>query len=95
MKAAEIATTAATLISGDRDRTHGNKKTNFENIAKLWSAWLSVAHGLDTPLSGVDVAKLMVLLKLARMESGEYNPDDALDLVGYGAILGELQGVGR
>lgn len=89
MTAEQIAGEAARLIGGDRDRVHGNKITNFQNIALLWSAWLEM-RGADFILTGADVAKLMTLLKIARMESGTHNVDDAVDACGYAAIAGEL-----
>jgi hypothetical protein len=90
VKATDIAIKAAELIGGDREKTHGTKQTNFENIARLWNAWFINNGGLAGQLTGADVAKLMVLLKIARMESGEFNPDDAVDAAGYAAIAGEL-----
>lgn len=88
--AEEIARKAAAIVGGERAKQHGNKRDNFDNIAKLWTAWLRINHTLSKDLSGADVAKLMVLLKIARMESGAFNPDDSLDACGYAAIAGEL-----
>jgi hypothetical protein len=90
VKATDIATKAAELIGGDREQTHGTKQENFANIARLWNAWFQMRGPVD--LTGADVAKLMALLKLARMESGNFNPDDAVDACGYAAIAGELGG---
>lgn len=91
VRADEIAMKAAHLVSGDRQKTHGEKRANFENIARLWNAWLVNKDGpRGHLLTASDVAELMVLLKIARMSSGEYNPDDALDACGYAAIAGEL-----
>lgn len=87
--AEHIASEAARLIGGEREATHGDKRTNFDNIATLWSAWLEM-RGADFILTGADVARLMTLLKLARMESGTRNVDDAIDACGYAAIAGEL-----
>lgn len=89
MRADEIAMKAASLVSGDREKTHGVKKTNFENIARIWNAWLH-SRPRWADLTAADVAKMMVLLKVARMESGDFNLDDALDACGYAAIAGEL-----
>lgn len=88
--AEQIASKAATLVSGDRAKTHGDKTSNFNNIASLWTAWLGIHHDLSRPLRGSDVAKMMVLLKLARMEGGAFNVDDSVDAAGYAAIAGEL-----
>ena len=64
--------------------THGNKKINHDNIAKMWSAYL------DRDISGRDVALMMVLLKVARTKAGSHNTDDYIDMVGYSSIAGEL-----
>ena len=89
MKASEIAQQVASLVDGDREKTHGTKADNFANIARLWNAWLETRFGASG-LTGADVAKLMALLKIARMESGEFNDDDFVDSVGYLCIAGEL-----
>jgi hypothetical protein len=92
VKAEEIANKAASLVAGDRAATHGDKAINFRNIADMWNAWLDIRFptGPLATLTPADVAKLMALLKIARMESGQYNADDAVDAVGYIAISGEL-----
>lgn len=90
MNANQIASRAAELVNGDREKTHGDKAVNFGNIAELWHTWLFIRFGEECPLSGADVAKMMALLKIARMESGEFNEDDAIDAAGYIAIGGEL-----
>jgi hypothetical protein len=84
MKAHEICQKAAALVKGDRQQQHGDKKDNFDNIARLWSAWLGV------PISAADVGAMMVLLKLARTKTGSSNPDDFIDGTGYLACMGEI-----
>jgi hypothetical protein len=84
MKTSQILQTAEKLVSTDRSKTHGDKKVNHQNIAKLWSA------SLDFNISPKDVAILMVLLKLARTKAGQHNIDDYVDACGYSAIAGEL-----
>ena len=44
----------------------------------------------ESSLSSLNVALLMSLLKVARSQVGEYNPDDYVDLCGYGSIAGEI-----
>lgn len=90
VKAQDIATKAASLVGGDRERMHGEKQQNFDNIAKLWNAWLDISR---TPLTGADVATLMELLKIARRFSGDFNLDDFIDGAGYAAIAGELSSI--
>lgn len=94
MKAHEIAQKAASLVSGDRNETHGDARQNCQNIARLWTAYLQAKfrNGRVLNLNGEDVSHLMNLLKIARTMSGTHNPDDHIDAVGYAAIAGELAG---
>ena len=71
-------------MSGKRHEEYGAKKTNHDNIAKLWSAYL----GID--VNAHDVAILMLLLKIARTKSGNPTEDTYIDMVGYSAIAGEV-----
>ncbi len=81
---------AAELVSNDRANTHGDKRVNHQNIAAAWNFYLSIRRDPAAPLNEVDVAHMMVLLKLARTQTGSKNPDDHVDMVGYAAIAGEL-----
>lgn len=98
MKADLILKQAAGLVAGDRDRQHGAKRQNHENIAHLWRGYLS-ARFFSSPSSSAppfmdfgakDVALMMVLLKAARTMTGAHNPDDYLDMAGYAGCAGEL-----
>ncbi len=84
MKTSQILQQAEKLVSGDRNKTHGDKLENHKNIALLWSAYL------EMKITPKDVAILMVLLKLARTKAGEHNIDDYVDACGYSAIAGEF-----
>lgn len=90
MKAGCIASQAAELVSGDRDRQHGQKRDNFERIATLWNGYLQIRRDPAAPLDPVDVGHLMVLMKLARTQSGSMNVDDYIDAAGYAACSGEI-----
>jgi predicted metallopeptidase len=90
MKAHEIARTAADLVGGERDRQHGQKKDNFRRIAALWQAYLTIRRDPKSPLDAVDVGHMMVLMKIARTQSGGLNPDDYIDACGYAACAGEI-----
>jgi len=84
MRASELLKTSAGLVSGDREQTHGPKLENHQNIASLWSAYLG------REISPLDVALMMALLKIGRTKCGSHNVDDYVDLIGYGAVAGEL-----
>ena len=84
MKRADILSTAAEYVTKDRAATHGDAERNFGLIAAYWSAHL------DHPITAVDVAAMMTLLKLARIKSNAANPDNWIDLAGYAACGGEI-----
>jgi hypothetical protein len=84
MKAKETLEIAASLVSGDRAKKHGDMFLSHDLIAKLWTAYLG------NTIEAHDVACLMTLLKIARTQCGETNPDDYVDAAGYMAIAGEL-----
>lgn len=84
MRAKDICATAANLVGGDREKTHGSKVENFSNIAALWAGYLEV------PVSALDVANMMMLLKIARTKTGSLNMDDYIDAAGYAGCAGEI-----
>lgn len=86
VQAADILRTAADLVSGDRNETHGDARENLSNIADLWNAYLGSKP--DFIVSGRDVAVMMSLLKVARTTTGTHNPDDYIDICGYAALAG-------
>lgn len=90
MKAAEFLQIATDLVGGARNAQHGDAIENHEKIATLWDAWLRVRREPGTPLSGLDVACMMVLLKAARTQLGNYNSDDFTDMAGYAGVAGEI-----
>lgn len=91
MKASEICASAGVLVSGDRQRTHGNKRENHQAIAHVWNGILAAAgKATSSPLDAHDVATLMEGMKIARRYTGEFNPDDYIDGAGYAACAGEI-----
>lgn len=93
MNAVELITRAGELVGGDRAVTHGNKHTNFENIARYWNAHIAAKNG--AALTGEDVGYMMALMKIARTHSGTQNDDDAVDGIGYIACAGEIAATKR
>ena len=85
-KASDILKHATDLVGGDRAAQHGDKTANHQNIANLWSAYLS------TPITADQVAIMMVLLKAARTKTGSVNRDDFVDMAGYAGVAGEIVG---
>ncbi len=89
-KATEIAARAAELVGGDRDRQHGQKRDNFSRIASVWNGYMAARREPASPLDALDVGHMMVLMKVARTQSGAVNVDDYVDAAGYAACAGEI-----
>lgn len=76
---------ACEIVNGARNQTYGSVEDNFERIATLWSVYL------DTAVTALDVAMMMVLLKIARVSTGGFNHyDNYVDVAGYAACAYEI-----
>ena len=74
---------AKELVVGDRQEDYGDKLTNHENIAALWSIFLRKI------LTAHDVAMCMALVKVARLMHA-HKTDSYIDLAAYAAIAAEI-----
>ena len=90
----EILTAARQCVCGDRDQDYGSPEKSFEMIAALWEPYLrqKCADGADVRLTAADVGAMMCLFKLARIATGHGKADNWIDLAGYAACGGELEG---
>ena len=93
--AAGILNHAAQIVSGDRAAQHGPKERNHQNIADHWNAYLGAR--LDRPLTALDVALMMVELKIARTKAGAgiANRDNYVDMAGYAGCAGRSRSTRR
>lgn len=82
----EILETARTCVCGKRETDYGSPEDNFRKIALLWTAYLGRS------VTPIDVAMMMVLLKVARTKGGVGSDDNFVDIAGYAACAGELFG---
>ena len=89
MNRSEILQEAARLISGDRADDYGDAKQNFLDIAALWSSYL------DEDITVVDVANMMMLMKIARTKKSPGKTDSWVDICGYSALIGEIKTHGQ
>lgn len=79
---------ACEIVNGARNQTYGNVEDNFERIATLWSVYL------DTAVTPIDVAMMMVLLKTARVSTGGVSHyDNYVDIAGYAACAYGIDGM--
>ena len=97
---AEILDKAKQCICHDREDQYGSPENNFKAIANLWNAYLENKYPYDpekpygTPeLTPTDVALMMALMKIARIQSGIFKRDSFVDAAGYLACAGEVAGV--
>ena len=81
----DILNEALQLIHGDRQEAYGDAIANNTRIARLWSAYL------DTNITAVDVAKMMVLLKLSRSRQ-RYHRDNYVDGIAYLLLAEDFDG---
>ena len=81
----EILATAEMIVCNNRDKKYGTPEDNFQKIAELWNAYLR--HRSE--IHAEDVAVMMILLKVARMDTGEPTADTWVDIAGYAACGAE------
>lgn len=87
----KILKTTLDLVTGSRQDQNGDKRKNHQNIASLWTAYLTNEFGKEIFIRADMVATMMALLKLARTQAGKFNSDDHVDACGYAAIAGEIK----
>lgn len=75
------------IICDDRNEQYGEPKDSFEKIADYWTTYIKhncVAPDADFGLDARDVAIMMVLFKLGRMETSYFaSYDSFIDAIGY------------
>ena len=92
-----ILSQAEHCVCGKREQDYGSPEDNFGRIAAMWEAYMRgncVSDGADICIAPKDVAAMMALLKIARIASGNSKTDNWVDLAGYAACGGELEGIG-
>lgn len=80
----EILEDARVLTEGDRNKTYGSVYESCKRVGDLWSAYL------QTPVSPLQVAQMMVLFKVARSVASPKHLDNYVDAAAYAAIAGEI-----
>ena len=85
---------AEKCVVGDREQDYGSPENSFAVIGKLWGIYLEekcLRDGRITILPE-DTAALMCLFKTARVATGHGKADNWVDLAGYAACGGEIEG---
>lgn len=84
MTRSEILDNAKDIVNGERERQYGTPEKNFAEIAVLWTAYL------DHIVTSKDVCCMMIMLKMARIKTGQGKDDNWIDIAGYAACGGEI-----
>ncbi len=86
-----ILAQAEKCVCGDREQDYGSPEDSFDTIASFWIDYL---HTKEDPLDirAHDVAAMLGLLKIARIATGHGKADNWVDLAGYAACGGEIEG---
>ena len=100
MKAAEMLSLTAELVSGQRSEDYGDKYVSHLRIAKLWSMWLEERKPTWVPdgdeedaefqITPYDVAMMMLLVKVARLMHSPGHQDCHIDIAGYASVMEEI-----
>ena len=80
----EVLEEAQHLITKDRNEDYGDPSSNFRCIADMWTAYL------DHKIEPHDVAALMILVKLSRVQSSPDKRDSWVDIAGYAGLGAEV-----
>lgn len=79
-----ILNTANDIINGERKEDYGDAFDSFDRIAGLWSSYL------DHHISPVDVAHMMILMKVSRgtnhAKFNKIHEDNLVYIAGYSAL---------
>jgi hypothetical protein len=75
-------------VTKDRNATHGDAEDNFADIAGLIN--IALSKKLKEPLAPVDVATIMICVKLSRIKTTPDNLDHWHDTAGYAACGGGI-----
>lgn len=81
-----ILDAAEKCVCNDRQDQYGKPEDSFGAIADLWTAYLDIGREI-TP---VDVAQMMILLKIGRAKENPKHTDNWVDMAGYAACAGEI-----
>lgn len=82
----EILAEAEKIVCSDRNLQYKEPEDNFLRIATLWNAYLGKMY-----VTSYDVAVMMCLFKIARLQGSAFESIDSwVDLIGYVACGGEI-----
>lgn len=92
---ASILDRAKQIICRERNNEYGEPEYSFSQIAEYWEAYIKhncVSPGADIDLTARDVALMMALFKVGRLETSGFDSYDSfIDLIGYSACAADIE----
>lgn len=92
---ASILDRAKQIICRERNNEYGEPEYSFSQIAEYWEAYIKhncVSPGADIDLTARDVALMMALFKVGRLETSSFDSYDSfIDLIGYSACAADIE----
>lgn len=86
----ELLAAVQATVCGSREQAHGNPANTFKRIARLWTTYLQ-NDGIEVRITETDVAIMMTLFKIARLQGNPKHVDSWVDAVGYLACGAEME----
>lgn len=86
MKREKLLKEALKIVKGARQKNYGTPEDNFKRIADLWTVYTGIE------ITPGDVAVMMILMKAARLMNDPSHMDSWVDIAGYAACGGEING---
>lgn len=68
------------IDTGDRQLNYGKPEDNFSRISMYWNDFCGISR-----LKSYDVAIMMILMKISRLQNTPNHRDSWLDIIGYAA----------
>lgn len=88
MNRSEILKAAESLVTGERQKAHGDVREGFAKLAAVWSAMTGAT------ITAPQVAIMLGQLKQVRAWSNPAHTDNWADMAGYAALGGEIADAG-
>ena len=88
----EILDAAAQIVTQDREEQYGFTEDCFAAVGNLWADYLQSCGVAIDFLEPFDVANMMILMKIAELATRTPKAYNWIDIAGYAACGGELQG---
>ena len=90
MQNTSVLQEADSIVNGDRHQDYGAAEQSFGRISELWTTLLKHKLAPGAKVTSVDVARLMLALKLSRSITSSKR-DNWVDAAGYASLAADLE----